>query len=138
MSICVAVAVVEHAGCFLVGRRGDDIPLAGYWEFPGGKCRPGEAIDDAAERECLEETGLSVRATGLRLRKTHHYDHGTIELHFVDCELLTDASDEPRSPFRWMPAALFNEHRFPPANDEVIRQLVAEASIRRDSGHLPR
>lgn len=129
MPIPVAVAVVAHAGRYLVGRRGDGVPLAGYWEFPGGKCRPGESLEDTAVRECLEETGLAVRASGLRARKSHGYDYGTVELHFIDCELVDERGlPEPRPPFRWVPVAELGDYRFPPANDELIRQLVGEAS----------
>ena len=37
----IAVAVVEHAGCYLIGLRPPGVPLAGLWEFPGGKTQPG-------------------------------------------------------------------------------------------------
>jgi ADP-ribose pyrophosphatase YjhB (NUDIX family) len=33
------------------------------WEFPGGKLLPGESPEAGAVRECLEETGLTVRIT---------------------------------------------------------------------------
>ena len=56
----IAVAVVEHDGRFLVGLRPAGKPLAGFSEFPGGKVHSGETPAEAAERECREETGLSV------------------------------------------------------------------------------
>ena len=34
--------------------------MAGYWEFPGGKCEPGESPAAATARECREEIGLEV------------------------------------------------------------------------------
>ena len=46
--VLVAVAVVEHASKVLVGRRPAGKPLAGLWEFPGGKVLPGETPEEAA------------------------------------------------------------------------------------------
>jgi 8-oxo-dGTP pyrophosphatase MutT (NUDIX family) len=37
----------------------------GEWCLPGGAIEPGERPAEAAERETLEETGLTVRVTGL-------------------------------------------------------------------------
>ncbi len=47
----IAVAVVEHEGRVLIGKRPQDTPLAGLWEFPGGKVKPGEMIQEAAARD---------------------------------------------------------------------------------------
>lgn len=33
-----------------------------HWDLPKGKREPGEALRDAALRECLEETGLDLQA----------------------------------------------------------------------------
>ena len=43
--IVVLAAVIERDGRFLVTRRLANTHLAGYWEFPGGKCEPGETHD---------------------------------------------------------------------------------------------
>ena len=61
----IAVAVVEHEGRVLIGQRPPGTALAGYWEFPGGKIGAGERAEEAARRECLEETGLITRTTDL-------------------------------------------------------------------------
>ena len=59
----IGIAVVEQAGHFLIGTRGPDVPLAGFAEFPGGKCYEEEAAEDCAVRECLEETGLTFASS---------------------------------------------------------------------------
>ncbi|HKX66064.1 MAG TPA: NUDIX domain-containing protein [Intrasporangium sp.] len=53
------------------------------WELPGGGAEPGEAPDETARRELLEETGLRAeldRLTGVYLEP--HHDFGPM-LHFV-------------------------------------------------------
>ena len=59
----IAVACVRNAeGKFLVQKRIDPlIPEAdGKWEFPGGVVEFGETPEQAAQRECKEETGCVV------------------------------------------------------------------------------
>jgi len=59
-----AAALVEQAGRVLLVRRAND-PLRGLWTLPAGFVDAGEDPAEAARRECLEETGLVVRITGL-------------------------------------------------------------------------
>jgi 8-oxo-dGTP diphosphatase len=125
----IAIAVVQHAGRVLVGLRGDDVVLAGYWEFPGGKVGEGETPAAAAARECLEETGLAVRITGLLASVQHTYDYGPLALEFFAAEPL-DAEQPPRAPFRWVPLAELPQYRFPPANAEVIARLLLPSPAR--------
>lgn len=121
----IGIALVERDGCYLVGERSPEVALAGYREFPGGKCRPGESPADCAVRECLEETGLHVQVRGLRRIVTHHYDHGPVELHFFDCTLREGRhADAPLPPFRWVRGEQLADCRFPPANDQVVRDLL--------------
>ena len=78
----IAIAVVSWDDQFLIGQRGEGRELAGYWEFPGGKMHADETPAAAAERECLEETGLCVTAIDTYLDQVHEYDYGQLHLHF--------------------------------------------------------
>ena len=81
----IAIAVVEHDAKFLVGQRPPGVPLAGLAEFPGGKVQPGETPEKAAIRECLEETGLTVRIVERYATVRHDYAHDRVELYFFRC-----------------------------------------------------
>lgn len=56
--------LVEMDGQVLLVRRAND-PRRGLWTLPAGFVDAGEDPVLAAERECLEETGLRVKVTGL-------------------------------------------------------------------------
>lgn len=118
----IAIAVVEHDGRYLIGRRPEGVPLAGYWEFPGGKVQPGETAEQAAARECLEETGLAVTVGAPYPPVVHQYDHGKLALAFFACRAL-NPEESPRPPFRWVLAAELDQYQFPEANGGLVAYL---------------
>ena len=119
----IAIAVVEHDGRFLVGQRPDGVPLAGLWEFPGGKIEPGETPAQAAVRECLEETGLVVEAIGEYPASEHHYAHGRVQLHFIACRLF-DPVTPIRDSYRWIPRQELKDYAFPEGNRPLLETLA--------------
>lgn len=54
-------AIVFHRHKVLLVKRANP-PCAGEWAIPGGKVRLGETLQQAAERELKEETGITVQA----------------------------------------------------------------------------
>jgi len=93
--IRVACVLVWIDGAVLVGRRPAGDPLAGFWEFPGGKLEPGESWAEAARRELLEENGLAVTVRAVRASERLYPKGSTgplFELLFIDA--VPDASVE--------------------------------------------
>lgn len=123
----IAVAVVERNGQFLVGERPTGKPLAGYAEFPGGRVEAGETPEQAAVRECFEETGLRVAVVGRYDDREHDYTHDHLHLYFFACHA-AEANVEPLLPFRWVSRADLGLLEFPDANQAVIRELVENAN----------
>jgi len=124
IEVRIAIAVVEHQGRFLIGRRPDHGPLAGLWEFPGGKIEPGETPQAAAARECLEETGLAVEVGPAYEEVSHRYEHGSVRLCFFACRPIADPHDLPER-FRWVEPRELAEYAFPAANARLIERLAA-------------
>ncbi|MDT9597851.1 (deoxy)nucleoside triphosphate pyrophosphohydrolase [Sphingosinicella rhizophila] len=56
----VAAALVDDQGRILLQQRPPGRPMAGLWEFPGGKIEPGERPEAALIRELEEELDISA------------------------------------------------------------------------------
>jgi mutator protein MutT len=122
-TLVVTAAVIERGGAFLVTRRQRGVHLEGYWEFPGGKCNPGEALDACIRRELIEELGTDADVGRERLVTTHQYPGRRVELHFIDCQLLHDPRPLLGQEMRWVSRAELSSLQFPPADDELIALL---------------
>jgi len=57
----VSAVIFDRRGRLLLQQRSD----GGQWGLPGGSVEIGESVTDAAAREVLEETGLTVRVRRL-------------------------------------------------------------------------
>jgi len=122
----VAIAIVCHENRLLICQRGPDGPLAGYWEFPGGKCEARETLEQCLQRELSEELAITARPIQMLECIEHAYPHARVRLHPFICE---HESGELRPPAsvqtRWIKPSELTEYRFPPANDELIPRIIA-------------
>jgi len=78
----VAAVILQPDGRFLLARRPDGKPYAGYWEFPGGKVEAGESLFQALARELHEELGIEVEHAYPWLVRHFDYEHASVKLHF--------------------------------------------------------
>ena len=61
----VAAALVDGDGRVLVQQRPPATPMAGLWEFPGGKIEDAETPESALVRELREELGIDTEESRL-------------------------------------------------------------------------
>lgn len=127
MRIVVVAAVVERDGCFLLTLRPRGTHLEGHWEFPGGKCEPGETHEAALAREMREELDVDARVGPLVHAVTHAYPERTVELHFYACDLAGEPTPMIGQQMRWVPRAALADLPYPEADADLIRRLVAGA-----------
>lgn len=87
----VGAVIVRHGQVVLV-KRGR-APLLGEWSIPGGLLEVGETLRQGAEREALEETGLTVRATELLgvFERIVPDDEKRMRYHYVLIDFLCEA-----------------------------------------------
>ncbi len=129
--ILAGIGLIRRGDAFLIRQRPAGTVYAGYWEFPGGKCEPGESPAQATARECLEETGLRIVVGPLRRTVTYPYPHGLVELSFHDCTTEDpDAEPDPATGFRWVAVEPLVTLRFPEANEVVLEELARECGVR--------
>lgn len=122
--IVVAAAVVEQHNRFLVTRRQAGTHLAGYWEFPGGKCEPSESLDACLQRELLEELGVASVVGERLLTESHDYDDRQVELHFFRCELIGPPQPQLGQALAWVTRAELRTLELPPADASLVRILT--------------
>lgn len=126
----VAIGILTRADKgqteIFIARRPQTAPLAGYWEFPGGKCESGETPVQCLVREFQEELGITIAVEQPLTVIEHRYDHGQVRLNPHFCRLI---AGQPRNlavlEHRWVQPRQLREHRFPPANDGLIEQIIA-------------
>ena len=121
----VAVAVISKPdGSFLLARRPEGKPYAGYWEFPGGKVEPNESVRAALAREIKEELGLTVTRAYPWVTQVFAYPHATVKLHFYR---VTGWHGEPHPHegqlFSWERAESVSVTPVLPANGPILRGL---------------
>ena len=98
--------------------------LGGLWEFPGGKKKKSEPIEETITREIREETGLSVNLVKPYCKIDHAYTHFKITLHAYECHYVSgEATAKSSDEIRWVLFDELHTYPFPKANIHVIQSI---------------
>jgi mutator protein MutT len=125
--IDAAIAIITRGGKVLVCQRKEGDTFGGFWEFPGGKQETGETLEQCLARELREELNITARPTRNFPPIVHDYPQVLLRLHPFLCE---HESGEPEhiecQASRWIDPINLRDYRFPPANEALIEQVIAE------------
>ena len=126
--VAVGAVVFKERKVLLVLRRNP--PAENQWSIPGGCVELGETLQEAAEREILEETGISIRAgeTVYTFDVIERDDNGRIRFHYVILDLAADyisgevkAGDDAVD-VSWFSSEDVNDRRVSPATRRLLKE----------------
>jgi 8-oxo-dGTP diphosphatase len=121
-----AVALVDADGRILLAQRPAGKPLAGLWEFPGGKVNPGETPEMALIRELSEELGIDVAASCLAPFTFASYTYPDFHL-LMPLYICRKWSGIPIARegqrLAWVRPARLGDYPMPPADPPLVAML---------------
>ena len=126
--LTVVAALIEDEGKWLVCQRRKWDTFGGLWEFPGGKVKAGETLEEALARELREELGTDAEIGAEVHRARHKYAQMKEELELVFFRARLDAGAIQNRAFEameWREARSLPELDFLPADRELIGRLAA-------------
>ncbi len=90
-----AAVIFDRTGRVMVCSRPEGKPLAGGWEFPGGKFEPGESLHRALARELIEELRIHPLLLDVIMIDRVQAPDCEIELYFVRAFSLENEEPQP-------------------------------------------
>jgi 8-oxo-dGTP diphosphatase len=125
--LVVACALIDADGRVLIAERPAGRPLAGLWEFPGGKVEAGERPEQTLIRELKEELGISVNEACLAplTFASHAYPDFHLLMPLYVCRRWdgTVTAQEGQE-LRWVMPNRLREFPMPPADEPLISHLT--------------
>lgn len=128
----VAAGVIRKNGKTLICSRPKHTSAGGFFEFPGGKCEPGETIERCIVRELKEELGIDCFALDRIHVLEHDYPEKQVRVHFIRC-IICEGSMEAQpldgQEIKWVPTDQLDQENFLPA-DLPLARIIAEAYVK--------
>lgn len=125
--LVAACALIDADGRVLIAQRPAGKPMAGLWEFPGGKVDPGERPEDALIRELQEELGIMVNEACLAplTFASHSYTEFHLLMPLYVCRrwqgVITPREGQKLA---WVRPNRLKEYPMPPADVPLISHLT--------------
>ena len=126
--LVAACALIDADRRVLIAQRPTGKPMAGLWEFPGGKVEPGEPPEASLIRELKEELGIDVNAACLAplTFASHAYADFHLLMPLYVCRRWDGiAHAREGQNIRWVRGDRLRDYSMPPADEPLISHLLA-------------
>ncbi len=121
-----AVALVDVDGRVLLARRPEGKPMAGLWEFPGGKVHDDETPEAALVRELKEELAIDVAESCLApfTFASHYYPDFDLLMPLYVCRRWNgQVRPQEGQEVAWVRPPRLGDYPMPPADRPLIAML---------------
>ena len=122
----VVAAVLHRDDAVLATQRGYG-PWKGWWEFPGGKVKPGETHQQALVRELKEELDTDIVTDRYLTTVDYDYPDFHLTMHCYLCHLLHDTFTlKEHLAARWLTAETLQSVQWLPADKDLVANLFTQ------------
>jgi 8-oxo-dGTP diphosphatase len=126
--LVAACALIDADPRLLLAQRPERTPLAGWWEFPGGKVEPGERPEATLIRELHEEIGITVSEACLA--PITFASHATDDFHllmplYVCRRWEGSVAAREGQALKWVRPNRLRDYPMPPADAPLVAHLTA-------------
>jgi 8-oxo-dGTP diphosphatase len=126
--LVAACALIDADGRVLIAQRPQGKPMAGLWEFPGGKVEQGERPEQTLIRELKEELGIVVSEPCLAplTFASHSYPDFHLLMPLYVCrrwEGMVTATEGQQ--LAWVKPNRLRDYAMPPADVPLVPHLIA-------------
>ena len=121
--LVAAVLLIDADGRILLAQRPQGKPMAGLWEFPGGKVNVNETPEYALIRELKEELGIMTGADCLQpiTFASHSYDDFHLLMPVYACRTWKNTPKPLEGQeLKWVKKSDLNNYPMPPADIPLI------------------
>lgn len=125
--LVAACALIDTDRRVLIAQRPEGKPMAGLWEFPGGKVEQGETPEDTLIRELREELGIVTQVPCLAplTFASHAYDDFHLLMPLYICRRYEGiARGLEGQAVKWVRTRDLRDYPMPAADEPLVPFLV--------------
>ncbi|MFP5077380.1 8-oxo-dGTP diphosphatase MutT [Rhizobium sp. YIM 134829] len=125
--VVAACALIDSDGRVLIAQRPEGKPMAGLWEFPGGKVEAGETPEQTLIRELHEELGITTKVDCLAplTFASHSYEAFHLLMPLYVCRRYEGIPEgREGQALKWVRATSLRDYPMPPADEPLIPHLI--------------